>query len=108
MFGNVNITFEILPELTLNLRGGMDMNIEWRSQQKPKMSLDYPDGMYRTKEIRQYEYSSDFLLKYNKLWDRFGVTAAFGGSVLRNKYYSTTITASQLSSEGPGMYSFAN
>ena len=109
MFGNVNITFEILPELTLNLRGGMDMNIEWRSQQKPKMSLDYPDGMYRTKEIRQYEYSSDFLLKYDKsFWERFHMTAAFGGSSLRNKYYSITTEASQLLVEGPGMYSFAN
>lgn len=109
VFGNVNITFEILPELTLNLRGGMDMNIEWRSQQKPKMSLDYPDGMYRTKEIRQYEYSSDFLLKYDKsFWERFHMTAAFGGSSLRNKYYSITTEASQLLVEGPGMYSFAN
>ena len=72
------------------------------------MSLDNRYGMYREKTIRRYDYNSDFLLKYNKLWDRFGVTAAFGGSVLRNKYYSTTITASQLSSEGPGMYSFAN
>lgn len=109
MFGNVNISFEILPELTLNLRGGVDMNIEWRSQQKPKMSLDYPEGMYRTKEIRQYEYSSDFLLKYDKsFWDRFHLTAAFGGSTLRNKYYSITTEASQLLVEGPGMYSFAN
>ncbi|MFR4235468.1 MAG: SusC/RagA family TonB-linked outer membrane protein [Alistipes onderdonkii] len=107
-FGNVSIDFTILPELTFTLRGGFDANIEWRSQQKPFMSLDNRYGMYREKTIRRYDYNSDFLLKYNKLWDRFGVTAAFGGSVLRNKYYSTTITASQLSSEGPGMYSFAN
>ena len=98
--GNVSIDFTILPELTFTLRGGFDANIEWRSQQKPFMSLDNRYGMYREKTIRRYDYNSDFLLKYNKLWDRFGVTAAFGGSVLRNKYYSTTITASQLSSEG--------
>lgn len=104
----MSIDFTILPELTFTLRGGFDANIEWRSQQKPFMSLDNRYGMYREKTIRRYDYNSDFLLKYNKLWDRFGVTAAFGGSVLRNKYYSTTITASQLSSEGPGMYSFAN
>ena len=109
VFGNVNILFEILPELTLNLRAGVDMNIEWRSQQKPKMAFEYPEGMYRTKEIRQYEYSSDFLLKYDKsFWERFHVTAAFGGSSLRNKYYSITTEASQLLVEGPGMYSFAN
>jgi len=53
--------------------------------------VEQDTGRYRReKTIRRYDYNSDFLLKYNKLWDRFGVTAAFGGSVLRNKYYSTT------------------
>ena len=108
IFGNVSIDFAILPELTFTLRGGFDANIEWRSQQKPFMSLDNRYGMYREKTIRRYDYNSDFLLKYNKMFDRFGVTAAFGGSVMRNKYYSTTITASSLTNEGPGMYSFAN
>ena len=109
VFGNVNLNIEFMPQLTLNLRGGMDMNIEWRSQQKPMLGTGYPEGMYREKTIRQYEYSSDFLLKYNNsFWDRLGVTAAFGGSTLRNKYYSTTVEASKLLNEGPGMFSFAN
>lgn len=110
VFGNINLNIEILPQLTLNLRGGMDMNIEWRSQQKPKLGTGNPDGMYREKTIRQYEYNSDFLLKYTDSFfdERFGITAAFGGSALRNKYYSTTIEAAKLLNEGPGMFSFAN
>ncbi len=110
VFGNANLDISILPELTLTLRGGLDANIEWRSQQKPKMSLDNPEGMYLEKTIRRYEYTSDFLLKYDKRFfdDRFSLSAAFGGSSQRTKYYSTTITANQLLIEGPGMYSFAN
>ena len=46
IFGNVSIDFTILPELTFTLRGGFDANIEWRSQQKPFMSLDNRYGMY--------------------------------------------------------------
>lgn len=109
VYGNAVINIDILPGLALDLRGGLDMNIEWRSQQKPKMSLDNPEGMYLEKTVRRYTYSSDFLLKYNKtFWERFSLNAAFGGSAMRNKYYSTTITASQLVTEGSGMYSFAN
>lgn len=109
VYGNAVINIDILPGLALDLRGGLDMNIEWRSQQKPKMSLDNPEGMYLEKTVRSYTYSSDFLLKYNKtFWERFSLNAAFGGSAMRNKYYSTTITAPQLVTEGSGMYSFAN
>lgn len=109
VYGNAVINIDILPGLALDLRGGLDMNIEWRSQQKPKMALNNPEGMYLEKTVRRYTYSSDFLLKYNKtFWERFSLNAAFGGSAMRNKYYSTTITASQLVTEGSGMYSFAN
>ncbi|MEG1864519.1 MAG: SusC/RagA family TonB-linked outer membrane protein [Alistipes sp.] len=109
LYGNVNINIEILPELTFNLRGGLDMNVDWRSQQKPKMSMNNVDGMYREKTIRQYDYTSDFLLKYNKtFWERFTLTAAVGASSTRNKYYSTTVEASRLLTEGKGMFSFAN
>ena len=109
VYGNINVNVDILPGLSLNLRGGLDANIEWRSQQKPFMSLDNRYGMYREKTIRRYDYTSDFLLRYTRTFgERFSLTAAFGGSSTRNKYYSTTITASQLLTEGPRMYSFAN
>lgn len=109
VFGNININVDILPGLALTLRGGLDANIEWRSQQKPFMSLNNRYGMYREKTIRRYDYTSDFLLRYTKtFWDRFSLTAAFGGSSMRNKYYSSTITAAQLQSEGPGMFRFSN
>ena len=111
VFGNINVDIQFLPQLKLAIRSGMDMNIEWRSQQKPKMTLGNPEGMYREKTVRQYEYNSDFMLMYTDGFanNRFQLSMAFGGSNWRNKYYSTTIEASQLVVEsGSGMYSFAN
>ncbi len=66
--------------------------------------------MYREKTVRQYEYSMDFLLKYNKLFldERLGLTAAVGANRLSNKYASTTIDAPELGINGPGMYTMAN
>ncbi|MDE6861286.1 MAG: TonB-dependent receptor, partial [Alistipes sp.] len=74
------------------------------------MSADYASGRYQEKTVRQYEYSMDFLLKYNKTFlnDRLGLTAAFGANRLSNKYASTTITADELLVSGPGMYTMAN
>ncbi len=108
VFGNVNLDFTILPELTLSLRGGLDANLEMRTQQKPKMALGYVNGMYRLKEIQRYEYTSDFLLKYTKAFadNRFSVSAAVGGSSTRSKYHSETSEAGEL--EVDNNYSFAN
>ncbi len=110
VIANANLLINIMPDLTLNLRSGVDMNIEWRSQQKPFISKDHSTGMYREKTIRQYEYTSDFLLKYDKslLADDLRITAAFGGSSFHKKYYSITNQASELLNEGARMYSFAN
>ncbi|MFI3305407.1 MAG: SusC/RagA family TonB-linked outer membrane protein [Rikenellaceae bacterium] len=107
---NANLLITLLPELTINLRSGVDMNIEWRSQQKPFISKDYPTGMYREKTIRQYEYTSDFLMKYDKGFfaDNLRLTAAFGGSSFHKKYFSITNEASELLNEGARMFSFAN
>ncbi len=95
---------------TLDLRGGMDMSVDFRTQGQPFMSADYATGMYREKTVRQYEYSMDFLLKYNKLFldERLGLTAAVGANRLSNKYASTTIDAPELGINGPGMYTMAN
>lgn len=110
VYGNIVIGIDIIDGLTLDLRGGMDMSVDFRTQGQPFMSADYAKGRYQEKTVRQYEYTMDFLLKYNKTFldDRLGLTAAIGANRLANKYASTTITAAELLVSGPGMYTMAN
>ncbi len=110
VYGTGTVNIEILPELTLMLRGAIDMSVDFRQQKKPKMTAGYVNGMYREKTIRDTRFNTDFLLKYSKNFcgDRFALTAAFGANHAAQKYASTTITAAELIVEGPGMYTFAN
>jgi tonB-linked outer membrane protein, susC/ragA family len=108
VFGNVSLTAHILPGLDLMLRGGMDMNNDFRTQRKPKMTADYLNGMYREQTVREYEFNIDFLLKYQRSFfdDRLTLSAAFGGNEMRQSYAYTKITAPEL--EVDGVYKLKN
>lgn len=110
VYGNVAVTAHIIEGLDLMVRGGMDINNDFRTQQKPKMTADFPEGMFREQTLRDMEFNMDFLLKYNRTFfdDRFSVSAAFGGNELRRSHASTKITAPELAQEGPGMYTLGN
>lgn len=85
VYGNVALTAHLLPGLDLTLRGGMDMNNDFRTQRKPKMTADYLNGMYREQTVREYEFNIDFLLKYQRAFlnDRLTLSAAVGGNEVR-------------------------
>lgn len=103
VFGNIGLTLSLLKGLTLDLRSGLDMSDEFRTQQKPFHVADSPNGMYREQTLRTYEYNTDFLLRYiNNSWvnNRLGFTAAFGGNNMQNKYFTSRITLDELNEEG--------
>lgn len=110
VYGNVSVTAHIVDGLDLMLRGGMDINNDFRTQRKPKMTADWVNGMYREQTLRDYEFNMDFLLKYNKSFfgDRFAISAAVGANELRRSHGRTVITAPELDLEGPSMYTLAN
>ena len=86
----------------------MDMNNDFRTQQKPKMTADYLNGMYREQTVREYEFNIDFLLKYQRAFlnDRLTLSAAVGGNEMRYSYATTKITAPEL--EIDGVYKLKN
>lgn len=110
VFGNVQLNVHILEGLDLSLRGGMDMNNDFRTQQKPKMSGDFYEGMYREQTLSEYEFNTDFLLKYERAFicDRLTTSFAVGGNAMNWRRTAATVTAPQLNLEGPGMYKLAN
>ena len=110
VFGNLNLKIDILKNLTLTLRSGLDYYNEDRSFQAPLSSKRNPNGMYREQYIYSNEMNHDFLLTYktafgkNKEW---GVTASFGGNAMSKTYRTREIgTTSGLTA--PGEYSLAN
>jgi TonB-linked SusC/RagA family outer membrane protein len=106
--GNVQATYNITKELSLQLRTSLDMSYEQRAQERPyDAGTKYPRGSYRTQNIYSQEASSDFLLRYNKaIGKKFNLTATAGGSMLKNTFNEDEVRADSLTY--PGIYSMAN
>ncbi len=103
VLGNISLTFEIIKDLTLDLRSGLDWSNEFRSQKRPYYTTDYPNGFYREQTVREMENNNDFMLRYknNELANnRFGISVMFGGNNRVNEYYNNKITLDQLGEEG--------
>ncbi|HYH16714.1 MAG TPA: SusC/RagA family TonB-linked outer membrane protein, partial [Flavisolibacter sp.] len=106
--GNIQATYTITNELSLQLRTSMDMAYEQRAQERPyDAGSKLQKGSYRTQNIFSQEVSSDFLLKYaKKINTDFDFSVTAGGSLLRNNYNRDEMRADSLNN--PGVYSFAN
>lgn len=102
VFGNVQLKFNILPQLSLTLRTALDMSDDWRTQQKPFLTPNFLRGFYREQSTRKYRYNHDFLLRYvNDFFDnRLSFSASFGGNAMTYKYYSNSVTLNQLQIDG--------
>ncbi|MFB9863613.1 SusC/RagA family TonB-linked outer membrane protein [Rufibacter immobilis] len=107
LVGNVTATYNFTKDLSLMVRSSMNLSHEARSQQRPKDTEKYKDGMYRTQNIFSQEMNSDFLLRYGRtLTDKFEVNASVGGSRMENKYNRDEVRAEKLMY--PGIFTFAN
>ncbi|RXF69818.1 SusC/RagA family TonB-linked outer membrane protein [Arcticibacter tournemirensis] len=107
IIGNVSATYNFNKQLSLMVRTAVDFMAENRSQQRPKNTQKYADGMYREQDIISHEINSDFLLKYEgeKIAD-FGYGLSFGGSLMHNKYRRDEYRNEKLLF--PGIYNLTN
>ncbi len=102
VFGSAGFTVNLAKGLTLDLKSGMDMGIEFRTQRKPKMTAVWNNGFYREETVINYEFNTDFLLKYQKGFvdDRLSFTGAFGGNNMSTKYMKNNVQLSELDLDG--------
>lgn len=103
VFGNIALTATLMKGLTLDVRAGLDLNDEFRTQQKPYYVAGYSKGMYREQTLRRLETNCDFLLRYinNELFDRrFNYTVAFGGNNMHYNNSNQYIYLDELNVEG--------
>lgn len=107
LVGNVTATYDFTKKLSLMVRSSMDWSGEARSQQRPKDTERFKDGMYRTQDIFQQEVNSDFLLTYKpEIHKSFDANFSFGGSAMKNNYKMVEMRADRL--RYPQIFTFAN
>lgn len=106
-FGNLKLNFNLYKGLTLMVRGGFDVNHDFRTSVQAKSTQRRPQGWMREQNINSLQYTGDFLLRYQKrLPSDFHLTASLGGSINYREYSSSSQTADNLIE--PGVYSLIN
>jgi TonB-linked SusC/RagA family outer membrane protein len=107
IYGNVSISYQFTPKLSLMLRTGLDTYNELRDRKRAFSTQRFPKGNYREDDVYFNEQNSDFLLTYSEttkpVWS---YSIALGGNMMRqdNRYLQTV--APQLLI--PGIYNFTN
>ncbi|WP_276089755.1 SusC/RagA family TonB-linked outer membrane protein [Pedobacter sp. JY14-1] len=87
--GNIQANYKFTDELSLMARASVDYNKDIRETRRPwdAAGNKFAQGSYRVANIRSYEINVDFLLKYNKRFNKdLQLTASLGGSQMRNVY----------------------
>lgn len=107
LIGNVTANYEFSPKLDLQVRTGVDMSFEYRSQQRPFSMTKFPRGMFREENVFSYESNTDFLLTYKDTYGGlFNLSVSAGGNAMRQTYDFAGLYADQLAQ--PGVYQISN
>ena len=107
IYGNIKLNFDIYKGLTLMVRGGLDSNFDFRTQQTATSTQADPNGFYREQTIRSMQYSGEFLLRYTHDFAHdINLTANLGGSILNRQYERHQQWADNL--KNPSVYTLAN
>ena len=103
VFGNIGLSFNIWKnKITLDIKSGIDINNDFRTQRKPYYTYNYPQGWYREQSNFVLEANTDFMLRYTDSWlqDRLTLTAGFGGNNMTYNRRSWKYTIDKLDVEG--------
>jgi TonB-linked SusC/RagA family outer membrane protein len=110
LLGNIQANYKFTKELSLMVRASIDQNRDKRETRRPWDTSSggrFAQGSYRVTNINHYEINADFMLKYDKKFNKdFRMTATFGGSQMRNEYNRLETRADGLIV--PNIYSLDN
>ena len=106
--GNFSATYNFTKDLSLMVRAAADWGDEFRQQRRPyDAGSRLPKGSVRQQNIISQEWTTDFLLRYNKqLSPNIKTSYTLGGSTLTNTYDRMEIRADSL--KVPGLYTLQN
>lgn len=64
MYGNIMLSYDLLPNLTLTARTGIDYSNELRQGKRAYSTQRFPTGAYKRENVYFSEWNSDVLLQY--------------------------------------------
>jgi len=107
LLGNLALTYQLTPKLSLQLRTGLDTYDDTRASRRAFSSQRFRNGAYREDLVDFREINSDFLLKYDsRLNGEWSMTVSLGGNRMDQQSRYKMIMATELSV--PGIYNFEN
>lgn len=109
VFGNAGFHINLWKDkLVADIKTGLDIVNEFRTQRKPWYTYNYPQGWYREQTNYVAQFNTDFLLKYSDSFfaDRFTLMAAIGGNNMTYQRRSQKFTIDKLEVEG--LYNTSN
>ncbi len=107
MTGNVQVVWDILPDLSLMGRTGLDYYNEDRESRQAYSARRYPQGAYLTAHSYFMEQNTDFLLSYKKdLTSDWFVSVSVGANRMDSHWNSSLMSTTKLAT--PGVYNISN
>lgn len=109
LYGNLKLDWQILPDLSLMLRYGLDTYNEERRMEVPNSTIDEPHGAFGIINMKSFESNADFLATYKKDLTNFSLSASVGGNI-RYQTFNSLRTASKPGAGlvVPGVYTIQN
>lgn len=89
MFGNIMLSYDILPNLTLSARTGIDYSGELRQSKRAYSTQRFPTGAYKRENVYASEWNTDVLLQYTGKLSRdmsFNATVGVNSMVQKSRY----------------------
>lgn len=107
VFGNANVSVDIIPGMNFMIRSGIDFTTDFRTQRKASFSYSYLDGYYKEQSVHQMLSTTDAILTYVKdLGKNWNVNATLGASTQLNTMNNVQLIATRL--EEPDVFILQN
>ncbi len=107
VFGNAFVNYQVMPNIKVMVRTGIDYSGEFRNSQRPLSSVVNINGLYRRQDLTYLERNSDVLVSYTSpSAGSFRWAASVGGNNLQINTSSNTVTANGLVI--PAVYNLGN
>lgn len=107
MYGNALFAYDLLPNLTLTARTGVDWSQELRQSRRAYSTQRFPTGAYKRENVFFMEWNTDVLLQWAKeLGSDFDLNATAGVNTMTQKNHYDSGFANGLSV--PGVYNLGN
>ena len=107
VIGNVNISHQLLENVSINLKTGIDYFTSLNSSRAAFGTAGNEFGYYKETNRTRYEINSEALISYNtSITEDLDFSLNVGGNLMSNNYHRNYIEAPQL--QLPGVYNISN